>query len=218
MLYLPKTKKNLIACTPPFRLRGRIYVLLPIFKQCCENCVAYRVKITGEDARLPALSIHTIFVKYFSVIAVENDIQCTNSPRSGVVKIWLYHQNGILLKFSNWRYTWEMVLQMYRKQFRIVKCYMTGFLLTWQWITTTYHAVWRGLYMICTILILTLCPLSTKKPFHARERTVHGKLFNYHISKVFMNECEPLWIPWLEIAVFVMLWNWQKYMYSFVKK
>ena len=45
--------------TPLFRLRGRIK-LLPIFKQCYENCVAYRVQIAEEDVGRPAVSIQTI--------------------------------------------------------------------------------------------------------------------------------------------------------------
>ena len=72
------------ARTPPFRLRSRIYCYRYI-KQCCENCVVYRVKIAAEGAGRPALTIQTIFAEHFSVIVVENDKKCTNSLRLSVV-------------------------------------------------------------------------------------------------------------------------------------
>ena len=47
------------------------------------------------------------------------------------------------------RYMWGMVLQMYRKQFHMKKCYITCFYSTLPWITTAYHAGWRG--YVCTV-------------------------------------------------------------------
>ena len=48
-------------------------MLLPIFEQCCENCVAYRAEIAAEDAGRPVLSIQRIFAEHFAVTVVEND-------------------------------------------------------------------------------------------------------------------------------------------------
>ena len=111
------------------------------------------------------------FCLYFSVIIVENDKMCTNSLMSSVDWIWLYHQNDKLLKFSKWRYTWEMVHTTdVSKTVSHHKMLHYRFLIDIiQWINTAYHVLqisWlrdAGSWVKLPRLSLLLCSVIVNK-------------------------------------------------------
>ena len=109
---------------------------LSIIRQCCENCVAYWVKITGDDARRPAHSIQTIFVLTLLSVTVFENHKNTKMFKLSEVKSRLN-----LVISSKWhcgnvqsRDTREEWYCNVSKTILLIKCYIKRFWLILQWI------------------------------------------------------------------------------------